>query len=118
LLDYPREKYRSSHGGHLTKLVADCGNFKNYFHTISYIVRRVAVIIVAKVLAAQAVMGILEILVRFRIRLRILLFLSMTFRIATKNLVFSKLFCLLLFEATITVYHFAMIKSRKEVTKQ
>jgi hypothetical protein len=51
------------------------------------------------------------------VRIRILLFLSLNFKMPTKNLYLLKSFlCLLLFEGTWTA--FSKIKSQKEVTKQ
>jgi hypothetical protein len=55
--------------------------------------------------------------VRLWIRIRILLFSSLTFKVPTKNKhFFPKLLCLFLFEGTFT--SFFKDKSQKEVTKQ
>jgi hypothetical protein len=51
----------------------------------------------------QSMLRIRDMLVRIRIRLRILLFSSVTFKMATKNSVFN-FFRLLLFEAIFTAF--------------
>jgi hypothetical protein len=69
-----------------------------------------------------SVLWIHEILVRIRIhtsvrmRIRILLFSLVIFKMSTKNYFFLFFFCLLRFEGKL--HHFLKIKSRKEFTKQ
>jgi hypothetical protein len=60
------------------------------------------------------VLRILDILVWIRMRIRLLLFSSLTI----KNQFKKRFFCLLLFEGTGTFTSFSNIKSQKEVTKQ